>query len=247
MSTAVYKITNLVNGKLYFGLSSSPAARWSTHKRRAKDGRVSKLSAAMRKYGVDQFQFDIVHWCETRAGANELEHFFIEECGTRGFGYNIREGGDSGSHSEESKIKIGLLGLGREVTLETRAKISAGLTGCVRPPMSEETKRKLSTACSGFKHTPEAVEKIRRASAGRKYPNRKPHSPEAYAKAAKAISATRTKNAKKVLCMETGEVFDSARLAARTCGVSEALVSMHCRGKMNGGKSMKGFTFRYAE
>jgi group I intron endonuclease len=247
MRTAVYKITNSVNGKLYFGLSAHPASRWSTHKRRAIDGYVSKLSMAMRKHGVAAFSFEVIHWCDSREDANELEHFFIEEAGTRLSGYNIREGGDSGSHSEESKIKIGLIGLGREVTSETREKISVGLTGYKRPPMSDETKQKLSKACSGFKHTPEAVEKIRQTSTGRKYPNRKPHSPETYAKAAKAISATRTKNAKKVLCVETGEVFESARLAARACGVSEALVSIHCRGKMNGGKSMKGFTFRYAE
>lgn len=247
MKTAVYKVTNSVNGKLYFGISVRPASRWSTHKNRANAGYISKLSAAIRKYGADAFSFEVIHWCESREDANELEHFFIEEVGTRVSGYNIREGGDSGSHSEESKIKIGLLGLGREVTSETRAKISVGLTGYKRPPMSDETKQKLSKACSGYNHTTEAIEKIRSASAGRKYPNRKPHSPEAYAKAAKAISVTRTKNAKRVLCVETGEVFESARLAARSCGVSEALVSLHCRGKMNGGKSMKGFTFRYAE
>lgn len=247
MRTAVYRITNSINGKLYFGLSSRPSSRWSTHKRRAIDGYVSKLSAAIRKYGATAFLFEVIHWCDSREDANELEHFFIEEAGTRLSGYNIREGGDSGAHSEESKIKIGLLGLGREVAPETRAKISVGLTGYKRPPMANETKQKLSIACSGYSHTEEAVEKIRAASAGRKYPNRKPHSPEAYAKAAKAISATRTKNARKVLCVETEEMFESARLAARACGVSDALVSLHCRGKMNGGKSMKGFTFRYAE
>lgn len=247
MRTAVYKITNSINGKLYFGLSSRPSSRWSTHKRRAIDGYVSKLSVAMRKHGVAAFSFEVIHWCDSREDANELEHFFIEEAGTRFSGYNIREGGDSGSHSEESKIKIGLIGLGREVTKETRAKISASTKGVPKKPHTEDTKKKLSEIFTGCKHSPEVVEKIRQTSTGRKYPNRKPHSPEAYAKAAKAISATRTKNAKKVLCVETGEVFESARLAARACGVSDALVSMHCRGKMNGGKSMKGFTFRYAE
>lgn len=38
---------------------------------------------------------------------------------------------------------------------------------------SKETREKLSVANKGFKHTPEAVDKIRRASTGRKYPNRK--------------------------------------------------------------------------
>jgi group I intron endonuclease len=246
MKTAVYKIENAVNGKKYFGLSAHPAARWSTHKRLARDGHVSKLYAALRKHGITAFSFEIVHWCDSREVANELEHFLIEETNTQIYGYNIREGGDSWSHPEESRIKIGLRSLGREVTPETRAKISAGLTGYKRPPLTEETKQKLSIACSGFRHTPEAIEKIRAAGIGRKYSNRKARSEESYTKAAKSISATRTKNTKNVLCVETGEVFQSTRLAARACGVSEGLVSLHCNGKMKGGKSVKGLTFRYA-
>lgn len=247
MKTAVYKITNTVNNKFYFGLSAYPTARWSTHKRRARDGYVSKLCAAMRKHGLDSFTFEIIHWCDSREDANELEHFVIEECNARTYGYNIREGGDSGSLSEESKIKIGLRGLGRKVTDETRAKISAGLTGYKRPPMSVETKAKLSARFKGCKHTEEAVEKIRAASAGRKYPNRKPHSKEARAKAAAAISKTRTNNTKCVLRVETGEIFQSARLAALACGVSEATVSMHCNGKIKNKGSRSGVSFMYAD
>ena len=111
--------------------------------------------------------------------------------------------------------------------------------------MTDTTKQKLSAIFTGVKHTPEAVEKIRAASLGRKYPNRKPQSPEARRRAAESASATRTKNAKNVVCVETGEVFQSARLAARACGVSEATVSMHCKGKISGGKPKKGYTFRY--
>jgi group I intron endonuclease len=245
MKTAVYKITNTVNKKFYVGLSAYPVARWSTHKRKAKDGAPYKIHAAMRKYGIAAFSFEVLHWCATREDANELEHFIIEECGTRTLGYNMREGGSSGSHSEESKIKIGLLGLGREVTPETRAKISKGLVGLVRPAMPEETKQKLSACNKGRVHTPEAIEKIRAAGVGRKHSNRKPQSVESRQKAAKSISETRTRKAKKVVCVETNETYPSARLAAQACGVSEALVSMHCNGKIRGGKSLKGLTFRY--
>ena len=132
------------------------------------------------------------------------------------------------------------------MTAETRAKISAGLAGYVRPPTKESTKRKLAIINKGCKHSAEAVEKIRAASTGRKYPDRKPQSAEARVRAAKSVSATRTRNAKPVLCVETGEVHASARLAARACGVSEALVSIHCNDKMRGGKSKKGLSFRYA-
>jgi len=245
MQTAVYKVQNKINGKLYFGLSAYPTARWSTHKRRALDGYKSKLCTAMRKYGNDKFSFEIIHVCATRDDANELEHFLIEEVGTRHCGYNIREGGDSGSLAEETKIAIGLRGLGRKVSEETRAKIRAGHLGKIKGPLSDATKKKLSILNKGRAHTAEAVAKIKQASTGRKYPNRKPQSAEARRKAANTTSVTRRKNAKKVQCVETGASYECTRDAARACGVSEALVSMHCNGKMRGGKTKKGLSFRY--
>ena len=299
MRTAIYKIANTNNNKLYIGISNNPEARWREHLYYAKRKR-NKLYNAMRKYGAGTFKMEVLHWCGSRDAAYELEQFVVEVAETRTHGYNTTPGGrglgagEQHPHygktrpaetiekmrlakigkkrpqhekdkiaqtmrklwednprppppSEETRRKIGLAGLGREVTAETRVKISAGLTGYVRPPMTDETKRKLSEIFTGVKHSPEAIEKIRKASTGRKYPSRKPQSAESRAKAAAATSATRTKNAKSVMCVETGEVYQSARLAAKECQVSEALVSMHCNGKMRGGKTKKGLSFRYVK
>lgn len=51
--------------------------------------------------------------------------------------------------------------------------LAGGGGGCVGLSCSEETKKKLSKINRGRKHTPEAVDKIRNASTGRRYPNRK--------------------------------------------------------------------------
>lgn len=296
MQTAVYKIVNTNNNKLYIGISNNPEARWLEHLHCAKRKR-NKLYNAMRKYGAGTFKMEVLHWCNDRDRAYELEQFVVEIAETRTHGYNTTPGGrglgagEQHPHygkprpaeviekmrlakigkkrpqhekdkisktmrklwenhprpapSEETRRKISLAGLGREVTAETRAKISAGLAGYVRPPMADETKRKLSKIFTGVKHSPEVVEKIRKASTGRKYPERKPQSAGARARATEAISATRTKNARSVMCIETGKVYQSARLAAKECQVSEALVSMHCNGKLRGGKSKKGLSFRY--
>ena len=298
MRTAIYKIVNTVNDKLYIGITDNPDRRWADHIRYSAY-KKNKLYNAVRKYGIASFRMEVLHWCETRDDAYELEQFVVDVAGTRDYGYNTTPGGrglgagEQHPHygkkrpahvteairkantgrvrpdhekarisetlrkiraenpmppmSEETRRKIGQAGIGREVAPETRAKISAGLAGFKRPPMSDETKAKLSAANKGRKHSPEVVEIIKAASTGRKYPNRKPQSAESRAKANESIRKTAAKKAKKVLCVETGEIFPNAKLAAEGCGVSASLVSMHCRGKMNGGKSVKGFTFRYAE
>lgn len=243
MKTAVYKISNTVNSKLYFGISAYPISRWSTHKRRVRNGGRSKLYAAMDKYGVDKFIFEIVHWCDNRDDANDLEHFLIEECCTNKTGYNIREGGDSGAHSEETKAKIGLLGLGRQVTTETREKISRAHKGKGKKPLSEQTKAKLSAINKGKKHTTEAAEKIRTASAGRKYPNRKPMPRDSVERRAATLRNTIAKKAIPIVCNETGEVFKNMTAAATHFNVSIATVCNHCKGKTKSSKS--GNTFSY--
>ena len=106
MQVAVYKITNTVDGKFYIGLSAYPAARWSTHKRHTLDGYKAKLYAAMRKYGIPAFTFDILHWCDTRDDANELEHFLIAECNNIRNGYNQQDGGATFSPTAETRRKI---------------------------------------------------------------------------------------------------------------------------------------------
>lgn len=65
--------------------------------------------------------------------------------------------------SEEARRKISKANTGRIVSDETRQKLSASHRG-KRKPHSEETKAKLRLSCVGYRHTPEAIEKIRAAS-----------------------------------------------------------------------------------
>jgi very-short-patch-repair endonuclease len=73
--------------------------------------------------------------------------------------------------SKETKQKIRIANTGHIVSLETRRKI--GLSGIGRPSamkgkhLSIKTRRMLQKKCSGWKHTPEAIEKIRLAGINR--------------------------------------------------------------------------------
>lgn len=68
MSCGIYKITNKINGHSYIGLSKGIEKRFSEHKSKAihsnkKDDLDKALYRAMRKYGIDNFSYEIIEEC----------------------------------------------------------------------------------------------------------------------------------------------------------------------------------------
>ena len=61
---SVYKITNLINKKIYIGSSNNPERRWKEHKANSKNKNSIAynypLYRAFRKYGVKNFYFEII-------------------------------------------------------------------------------------------------------------------------------------------------------------------------------------------
>lgn len=92
----VYKITNKLNGKEYVGVTTETAAkRWKRHCERAKDGTVTALYSAIRKYGKDAFEVQSL----IEVGAKEDLMYYEPKCiklyGTRApNGYNLTDGGE---------------------------------------------------------------------------------------------------------------------------------------------------------
>lgn len=86
----VYKITNLINGKIYVGQTTRTIEeRLREHKR--SDFPIGK---AIRKYGIENFKIDILSTCTSLDELNETEIFWISklDCLTPN-GYNRTEGG----------------------------------------------------------------------------------------------------------------------------------------------------------
>lgn len=92
----IYKITNLVNGKVYVGKTRMryPAQRWRQHRHAARTGLTTYLYKALRKYGVENFKFEVIDEATTQAEFDEKENVWIDFLGTldRSKGYNIRLG-----------------------------------------------------------------------------------------------------------------------------------------------------------
>jgi len=89
----LYKITNLVNQKLYIGVTKNPKTRKEKHFAKSGEGRL--VNKAVTKYGKENFTFEII--C---TGSKEyiyaLEPKAIElykSNATTGHGYNLCDGG----------------------------------------------------------------------------------------------------------------------------------------------------------
>tara|TARA_R110000868_G_scaffold12456_12_gene59591 strand:+ start:1502 stop:2437 length:936 start_codon:yes stop_codon:yes gene_type:complete len=130
-----YKITNLVNGKYYYGIHST---------NNLEDGYMGggdAIKASVKRYGKENFIKEIIVDYLTRKEASDHEAVVVNvelvklsEC------YNIKTGGDNEyTHSEETKKKM------------SKSSIGKLGTNLGKSP-SEETRRKLREANSGEKH-----------------------------------------------------------------------------------------------
>ena len=104
----IYKITNIVNGKVYIGqtVQTNPKMRWYEHWAAAKSGHTQHLYKSMRKYGVDAFAWKIIDQAETIEVLNQLETKWISHYRGITKCYNHRDGGDNSLHSNDSIEKM---------------------------------------------------------------------------------------------------------------------------------------------
>lgn len=114
----IYQVLNIVSNKCYIGQSRQkvPASRWCQHRHQAfvKQSKASALYDAMRSYGVESFQFNVIHTDVENDALNQTEAESIKVYNSMvPNGYNIKPGGDHVPHSEETKRKIGEKSKGR--------------------------------------------------------------------------------------------------------------------------------------
>ena len=88
--TGIYLIHNKINGKNYVGQSKHILNRWTQHRYDSKE-KDYPLYRAMRKYGIDNFEFSILEECEI----DELpfkEDYYIDKYNAYvPTGYNINK------------------------------------------------------------------------------------------------------------------------------------------------------------
>ena len=138
----IYKITNKENGMIYIGQTIQTLEdRWRQHLK--KSSTCLYLKRAFEKYGIDNFIFEMICCCHD-TDLDKLEIQYMAEFNSIvPNGYNLREGGNSGRHNEETKKKIS------ETLKEKNRMIGAKPHPQLGKPITEETKKKISDALKG--------------------------------------------------------------------------------------------------
>lgn len=110
MITYIYKIQNKINGKIYIGKSENPEIRWKAHIKSSITNSDLLIHRAIRKYGVDAFNFDILQEVVGDGSIIESSTIAGYDCcvldGTDK-GYNMTRGGD-GFTSEETSFYLNI-------------------------------------------------------------------------------------------------------------------------------------------
>lgn len=144
----IYLITNLINNKKYVGQTKCvPHKRFKSHI--ADKKRI--LYSAIRKYGVENFKFEVIYQTLDVDHIDFLECHFIKEHNSLisgdGWGYNLESGGN----------------LNKKLSVETRHKISITKIGT---SLTEDHKRKIGDSRKGKMHTEESKQKMSESAKG---------------------------------------------------------------------------------
>jgi len=143
----VYKITNSVNGKIYVGQTiRNLERRFKEHC--IKEG-CPIFFKAIKKYGKENFNTEVIEECRDTDELNEKEIYWIQKLNSQcPSGYNISKGGSGSSGyslSTDHKRKIAKSLYGRVVSKSTREKLRKSKVGKSRPKyVKEAIARKLS-------------------------------------------------------------------------------------------------------
>jgi len=90
----IYKVTNLTNNKIYIGKTiHTLETRKLQHIRESKKP-TFKFHRALKKYGIDNFSWEVIFECNNEDDLNNKEVEFIQIFDSYNNGYNMTLGGD---------------------------------------------------------------------------------------------------------------------------------------------------------
>ncbi len=139
MEIVIYKIVNLVNGKVYIGSASYYNKRRGTHigLLRQNKHKNPHLQSAWNKYKEKNFEFSIIEKVSKREDLLKREQYWLDKskCYNRKYGYNI--------------AKIAGSNLGNKISEEAKKKIGDYWRGKPKPKEQIEKYKKVQTEING--------------------------------------------------------------------------------------------------
>jgi group I intron endonuclease len=155
----IYKLTNIVNGKIYIGQDSKNNTKYL--------GSGVYLANAQKKHGKENFTKEVIEHCKDIDELNQRERYWIAFYNSTDpkVGYNLSPGGNStlGWHmTDEQKAAMSKRQRGKKLSPATIAKLK--LTGRGKgKKVSQDQREKLKITSSGKLHAEESKRKMREA------------------------------------------------------------------------------------
>lgn len=109
----IYKITNIQNNKVYIGQTIRPTeARFHRHMNDALNNILNThFARAIRKYGKENFQIEVIDTAETQEDLNQKEQYWIQFYDSVNTGYNetdaiYKSGGNTYKNKTPEEMEI---------------------------------------------------------------------------------------------------------------------------------------------
>lgn len=229
----IYAIIHKATGRKYVGQSGNLTKRFIQHRVDLRRGKHvnPKLQSAWNKYGETEFEFVVLEQCEAD-NLDAREQVYLDQKPWFNIAVYANSNMRGRKHSKESLEKMSRVKKGIFPTEEARRNMSSARKGKTLPAA---VKVKISEAKKGHTVSDETRAKISATLKGR---------PLSEATKAK-MRGKRGKNSRKgksVLCVTTGQVFESISLAAEHFQGSAGFLYNHLSGRK---PSFKGHTFEY--
>ena len=94
---SIYKATCIITNQCYIGFDSNWPNRKKSHKRESKKNSNIKFYNAIKKYGWDNFEWDVIYRSKDDVHClNVMEEYFINEYNSMKNGLNTTPGGNRG-------------------------------------------------------------------------------------------------------------------------------------------------------
>jgi group I intron endonuclease len=120
----VYRITCKNNNKSYIGITNDPKRRFKERRYDARTDSKYPIHAAMRKHGIDQFEFEVIYGSRDEAYIREeMEKYFVTLYDSKNNGYNCTDGGEGIQGYKPEWIEK-MRKVGANISEETRQKRS---------------------------------------------------------------------------------------------------------------------------
>jgi group I intron endonuclease len=151
----IYKCKNKINKKCYIGQTVHTLnKRIKSHIIRTNNNSKTYFHNALRKYGFENFEWEVIEKCESKEELDEMEFHYIKQYKSywKENGYNLTYGGDGRYGfivNDETKKKLSIANKGKKRSEKTKEKIRVAQTG-------------KKNSFYGKKHTKKSLETIKR-------------------------------------------------------------------------------------